>query len=127
MVRPLDPFRFVLIAVSGWMNQHQRQVIDYLREENRASRAVWVDVASVSAIDQCQRLAAKAQLLGRRILAEVDTQTGRAGWGTLPASGGDSKRHLANGRSTAPGRTRHHIAFVQGTCDGLSLPLEGGF
>jgi hypothetical protein len=31
---PLDPFRFVLIAVAGWMNQHQLQVIDYLREEN---------------------------------------------------------------------------------------------
>jgi len=25
----------VLIAVSGWMNQRQLQVIDYLREENR--------------------------------------------------------------------------------------------
>ena len=28
----LDPFRFVLIAVAGWMNQRQLQVIDYLRE-----------------------------------------------------------------------------------------------
>ena len=34
MLKPLDPFRFVLIAVAGWMNQHQLQVIDYLREEN---------------------------------------------------------------------------------------------
>jgi hypothetical protein len=25
----------MLIAVSGWMNHHQRQVIEYLREENR--------------------------------------------------------------------------------------------
>ena len=24
----------MLIAVAGWMNQHQLQVIDYLREEN---------------------------------------------------------------------------------------------
>jgi hypothetical protein len=34
----LDPFRFVLIAIAGWMNQHQLQVIDYLREENRVLR-----------------------------------------------------------------------------------------
>jgi hypothetical protein len=34
----LDPFRFVLIAVAGWMNQRQLQVIDYLREENRVLR-----------------------------------------------------------------------------------------
>ncbi len=33
--RVLDPFRFLLIVFSGWMNQQQRQVIDYLREENR--------------------------------------------------------------------------------------------
>jgi hypothetical protein len=23
MLKPLDPFRFLLIAVAGWMNQHQ--------------------------------------------------------------------------------------------------------
>jgi hypothetical protein len=28
----------MLIAVSGWMNQRQLQVIDYLREENRVLR-----------------------------------------------------------------------------------------
>ncbi len=33
-------FRFVLIAVAGWMNQHQLQVIDYLSEENRVLRAL---------------------------------------------------------------------------------------
>src|ERR1700751_3229021 len=35
MTKSLDPFRFLLIAVSGWMNQQQLQLIDYLREENR--------------------------------------------------------------------------------------------
>jgi hypothetical protein len=29
MLKPLDPFRFVLIAVAGWMNQQQLQVIDH--------------------------------------------------------------------------------------------------
>jgi hypothetical protein len=36
--RVFDPFRFLLIAVSGRMNQRQLQVIDYLREENRVLR-----------------------------------------------------------------------------------------
>ena len=35
MLRVLDPCRFVLVAVAGWMNQRQLQAIDYLREENR--------------------------------------------------------------------------------------------
>ena len=38
MPRVLDPFRFVLIAVAGWMNRHQLLIIDYLREENRVLR-----------------------------------------------------------------------------------------
>jgi hypothetical protein len=38
MLKSLDPFRFLLIAVAGWMNQHQLQVIDYLGEENRVLR-----------------------------------------------------------------------------------------
>ncbi|MBV9035567.1 MAG: hypothetical protein JO182_13850, partial [Acidobacteriaceae bacterium] len=33
MPKVLDPFRFLLLAVSGWMNQHQLQVIEYLREQ----------------------------------------------------------------------------------------------
>jgi len=35
MSKLLDPFRFLLVAVAGWMNQRQLHVIDYLREENR--------------------------------------------------------------------------------------------
>jgi len=38
MMKALEPFRFLLIAVAGWMNQHQLLVIDYLREENRILR-----------------------------------------------------------------------------------------
>jgi len=32
------PIPMVLIAVSGWMNHRQLQVIEYLREENRVLR-----------------------------------------------------------------------------------------
>ena len=30
MKKVLDPFRFLLIAVAGWMNQAQQQMIEYL-------------------------------------------------------------------------------------------------
>jgi hypothetical protein len=35
MLNTLDPFRFLLFAVAGWMNQKQQHAIEYLREENR--------------------------------------------------------------------------------------------
>src|SRR3954451_20293426 len=38
MPRVLDPFRFLLIALAGWMNQRQQLAINYLREENRVLR-----------------------------------------------------------------------------------------
>jgi putative transposase len=71
--RNLDPFRFVLIAVSGWMNQRQLQVIDYLREENRVLREQLGGRRLRLDDDQRRRLAVKAKALGRRVLAEIAT------------------------------------------------------
>ena len=73
MSRVLDPFRFVLIAVGGWMNHHQLQIIDYLREENRVLREQLGGRRMRFNDDQRRRLAAKAKGLGRRLLAEVAT------------------------------------------------------
>jgi hypothetical protein len=39
MLRVLDPFRFVPIALAGWMNPYQLKIIDYLPEENRVLRS----------------------------------------------------------------------------------------
>jgi hypothetical protein len=48
MLRVLDPFRFVLIAVAGWMNQREYQMIDYLqRGEPGSARAARPTSASV--------------------------------------------------------------------------------
>jgi hypothetical protein len=69
----MDPFRFVLIAVAGWMNQHQLQVIDYLREENRVLREQLGGRRVRLNDDQRRRLAAKAKGLGRKLLAELAT------------------------------------------------------
>ena len=38
MPEVLDPFRLLLIALAGWMNQRQLQTIDYLHKENRVLR-----------------------------------------------------------------------------------------
>ncbi len=74
MPRFLDPFRFVLIAVAGWMNQRQLRVIDYLREENRVLREQLGGRRRMRLNDdQRCRLAAKAKGLGRKLLAEVAT------------------------------------------------------
>ena len=67
----LDPFRFVLISIAGWMNQQQQQAIDYLREENRVLREQLGGRRLRLNDDQRRRLAAKAKGLGRRVLAEI--------------------------------------------------------
>ena len=73
MPRVLDPFRFVLIAVAGWMNQRQLEIIDYLREENRVLREQLGRRRLRLTDDQRRRLAAKAKRLGRKLLSEVAT------------------------------------------------------
>ena len=73
MPRVLDPFRFLLIAVAGWMNHHQLEMIDYLREENRVLRELLAGRRLRLNDDQRRRLAARAKGLGRKILAELAT------------------------------------------------------
>jgi len=67
----LNPFRFVVIAVAGWMNQKQQYAIDYLREENRVLREQLGSRRLRFTDDQRHRLAAKAKLVGRRMLNEI--------------------------------------------------------
>ena len=69
----LDPFRFVLIAVAGWMNQRQLQMIEYLREENRVLREQLGERRLRLTDDQRRRLAVRAKGLGRKLLAEMAT------------------------------------------------------
>ena len=69
----LNPFRFALIALSGWMNGHQLLLIDYLREENRVLREQLGDKRLRFTDDQRRRLAAKAKGLGRKVLVELGT------------------------------------------------------
>ena len=71
MRRSFDPFRFLLIAVAGWMNQEQQQIVDYLREENRVLRAQILTRRLRLDDNQRRRLAVRAKALGRRVLQDV--------------------------------------------------------
>jgi hypothetical protein len=73
MPKSLDPFRFLLIAVAGWMNQPQLQLIDYLREENRVLREQLGQRRLRFNDDQRRRLAVRAKELGSKLLREVAT------------------------------------------------------
>jgi len=71
-MRPgFDPLRLLLISIAGWLGQQQRDVIDYLQEENRILRQQLGNKRLRFRDDQRRRLAAKAKKLGRRILGEV--------------------------------------------------------
>ncbi len=73
MASVLDPFRFVLIALSGWMNSRQLLLIHYLREENRILREQLGNKRLRFTDDQRRRLAVRAEGLGRKVLTDLGT------------------------------------------------------
>src|SRR5262245_26170247 len=78
----LDPFRFLVIAVAGWMNQKQQHAIEYLREENRVLREQLGTRRLRFTDDQRRRLATKAKLVGRRLqdIANIVTPDTLLAW-----------------------------------------------
>jgi hypothetical protein len=65
----LCPLQFVLAVLSGWMNDHQARVVDYLREENRLLKQQLGGRRLRLSDDVRRRLAAKAVVLGRKLLS----------------------------------------------------------
>jgi putative transposase len=65
--------RILLVALSGWVNRHQLEVIAYLRAENRVRKEhVGGRRLRLTDLQRC-RLAATGHRLGRRALTEVAT------------------------------------------------------
>lgn len=77
----LSPGRDRLIAVAGWMNHRQYQLIDYLRAENRVLREQLGERRLRFNDDQRRRLAVRAKPLGQRLKEETPIVT----WETLLA------------------------------------------
>ena len=66
-----DALRFLILTAAGWVNRHQEDVTDYLREENRVLREQLGPRPLRLTDAQRRRLAVRGQKLGRRILAQV--------------------------------------------------------
>ena len=71
MNRALQPWEFLLITLSGWMNRHQQKVIDYLIEENRILKGKFCGKRIRFTDNERRRLAVKAKALGRKLLEKV--------------------------------------------------------
>lgn len=67
------PLQMLLVMVAGWVNEHQRCVIAYLREENRVLRELHAKKRLRFNDDQRRRLAARGKALGRRLMGEMGT------------------------------------------------------
>jgi hypothetical protein len=63
--------QFLVLTVAGWVNRHQEDAIDYLREENRVLRELLGPQPLRLTDAQRRRLAVRGQQLGRRVLARV--------------------------------------------------------
>ena len=65
--------QFLVVALAGWVNDQQRDIIDYLQAENRVLREQLPPRRLRFTDAQRRRLAAKAKGLGRRALRELET------------------------------------------------------
>ena len=73
MIGTFHPFQFLLVALAGWLNQHQQNVIDYLLTENRVLKTQLKGHRLQLSNDQRRCLAVRAKKLGRACLEEIAT------------------------------------------------------
>ena len=59
------PVQFLMMLFAGWVNRQQREVIEYLEEENRVLRELLGRKRLLLSDRQRRRLAAKAKTVGR--------------------------------------------------------------
>jgi hypothetical protein len=65
------PLEFLLLLFAGWASRRQRDVIDYLKLENRILREHLQGRRLQFTDDERRRLAVRGQALGRRLLRDV--------------------------------------------------------
>ncbi len=71
MNKALQPWEFLLIILSSWVNRHQQRVIDYLIEENRILKGKFRGKRIRFTDNERRRLAVKGKALGRKLLGKV--------------------------------------------------------
>ena len=97
---------FLVLALAGWVNRHQEDRIDYLREENRVLREHLGPRPLRLTDAQRRRLAVPGQTLGRRIVSQragiVTSDTMLRGYRRLIAQQYDGCARRRRGRPLTP-------------------------
>ena len=69
----LHTWQFIVLALAGWLNRQQQDIVAYLAEENRVLREQLKGKRIRFTDEQRHRLAAKGKVLGSKALREVCT------------------------------------------------------
>ena len=69
----LQPWQLFLFGLSGLINRHQQQMIEYLIAENLVLKEKLGKKRILLSDDQRRRLAVKGKILGRKLLEEIAT------------------------------------------------------
>ena len=67
----LQPWQLFLAIMAGWINEHQQNVIEYLRTENQVLKEKLGKKRILLNDDQRRRLAVKGKILGRKALSDI--------------------------------------------------------
>ena len=96
----------LVVTVAGWLNRHQEDLIDYLREENRVLREQMGGRALRLTDAQRRRLAVRREKLGRQVLTQiagiVTPDTILRWYRQLIANKYDGRGHRRRGRPLTP-------------------------
>lgn len=68
-----QPWQIFLVGLASWINNEQRQVIDYLITENQVLKEKLGKKRILLNDGQRRRLAVKGKILGRKLLWQVAT------------------------------------------------------
>ena len=69
----LHPWPLLLLILAGWINHREREVIEYLRAENRVLQEKLGKKRILLNNDQRRLLAVKGKILGRKMLEQMST------------------------------------------------------
>jgi len=73
MSRLFQPWQLLVTILAGWMTEQQRQLIEFLRTENRVLKELHGKKRLLLTDDQRRRLAVPGKSLGRKLLGEIGT------------------------------------------------------
>jgi hypothetical protein len=68
-----QPWQLLLLILAGWINNRQKEVIDYLLTENQVLKEKLGKNRILFNDDQRRRLSIKGKILGRKMLDELAT------------------------------------------------------